>query len=246
VRLALCDHPSLGHHHDPVGMIHYDFHVVLDEQEGHPEFAPQSLHVLEQPPPERRVDPRHRLVEQEQLGFRHQRARQLEQLALAPRERARVGVRELCEVEDPEQLLGLPADLALTRFDGARSEEDVPEVLARLVGCREHHVVDHGHRRERLRDLEGAHHPSPGDLVGVLTENLLPVEAHRAAVSSVEARQHVEERGLAGTVGADQGRDPTRLDRQGRAIDRANPAEALDHVLDVEQGSPVGRLVIHR
>ena len=89
VRLAVGDHLALGHHDHPVGVVHHHLHVVLDEQEGDPVLGAQPLHVVEQPPSERRVDARHRLVEQQEAGLRHQRPGELEQLALAARERAR-------------------------------------------------------------------------------------------------------------------------------------------------------------
>ena len=60
-----------------------------------PSLGAQPLHVVEQPLPERRVDPRHRLVEQQQPRLGHQRPRQLEQLALPARERARIVVARL-------------------------------------------------------------------------------------------------------------------------------------------------------
>ena len=64
--------------------------------------------------PEGGVDAGHRLVEQQHARSRHQRARELEQLALPAREHARVLVREPFELEDLEQLHRRVPDLALT------------------------------------------------------------------------------------------------------------------------------------
>ena len=112
VRLAVGDHPALGHHDHAVGVVHDHLHVVLDEEEGDAVLGAQALHVVEQAPAERRVDPGHRLVEQQEARLGHQRPGELEQLALAARERARVGVGELGQVEDLEQLHRLVAHLA--------------------------------------------------------------------------------------------------------------------------------------
>ena len=49
VRLAVGDHPALGHHDHPVGVVHHHLHVVLDEQEGDSLLTAQALHVVEQP-----------------------------------------------------------------------------------------------------------------------------------------------------------------------------------------------------
>ena len=69
--------------------------------------------------------PGHRLVEEQEPRLRHQRPRQLEQLALTARERSRVGVGELGQVEDLEQLQRLLAHLFLTSPPRARAEDDV-------------------------------------------------------------------------------------------------------------------------
>ena len=64
----------------------------------------QPLHVVEQAASEGRVDPGHRLVEEQEARLGHQRPGELEQLALAAGERAGVVVGELGQVEDLEQL----------------------------------------------------------------------------------------------------------------------------------------------
>ena len=87
-----------------------------------PSSRAQPLHVVEQPAPERRVDAGHRLVEQQQLRLRHQRPRELQQLALAAGERAGVVVGEVSSrLKSLEQLHGLLAHLLLARLDGARA-----------------------------------------------------------------------------------------------------------------------------
>ena len=62
------------------------------EQEGRAALARSCPDVLEQLEAERRVDPGHRLVEQDHARLGHQRPPELEQLALAARQRARVVV----------------------------------------------------------------------------------------------------------------------------------------------------------
>ena len=228
VRLAVGDHRALGHHDHPVGVVHDHLHVVLDEQEGDPVLGAQALHVVEQPAPEGRVDPGHRLVEEQEAGLRHQRPGELEQLALASGEGARVLVRELGQVEHVEQLDRLLVDLALARAPAERPEDHVGEPLARLVGRRQHHVVDHRHRRQRLGDLEGPHHSQPGDHVRRSPLDLAAVEHRPAAIRAVEAGDQVEEGRLAGAVGADQGRDRAPLDVHRRPADRLDAAEVLD------------------
>ena len=85
-------------HDDPVADLHHDVHVVLDEHDRTPLVA-QRADVVEQRLHERRVHAGHRFVEHHELRVDHQRARHLEQLALATRHRARVVV---ALVEEPE------------------------------------------------------------------------------------------------------------------------------------------------
>ena len=81
-------------HEHAVGDAHHHLHVVLDKEEGEPAIAPQLLDPIEQALAERRVDPRHRLVEQDHLGVGHQHAAEFEELALTARQRAGILVGE--------------------------------------------------------------------------------------------------------------------------------------------------------
>ena len=81
---------------------------------------------------EGRVDARHRLVEQQEARLGHQRPRELEQLALAAGERARVVVRELGQVEDLEQLHRLRRAPRVSRCaPGARADDQVAAAARR-------------------------------------------------------------------------------------------------------------------
>src|SRR5258708_12455733 len=51
----------------------------------------------------------------------------------------------------------------------------------------------------------------------------------------IEAVDDVEQRGLAGAIGADDGADLAFADVEGNAADRLDPAEGERHVLDREQ-----------
>src|SRR5207247_7266524 len=65
-------------------------------------------------------------------------------------------------------------------------------------------------------------------------EPALEVEA--SLVLRIDAGEHVEERGLAGGLGADEGVDLARVDREAHVGERGEPAEMLRDVLDGEDG----------
>jgi hypothetical protein len=69
-----------------------------------------------------------------------------------------------------------------------------------------------------------------------------PVERDRAAVAFVEARQAVEERGLAGAVRSDQTDDLPRIDAERDAVQRDDAAEANGDIGDLEQPLPAAGL----
>ena len=81
----------------------------------------------------------------------------------------------------------------------------------------EHHVLAHAHRREQAEVLEAARDAERRDLVRGAGEQVLAVEGDAARLGRVEAADAVEERGLAGAVGADQPADRAGLDREATA-----------------------------
>jgi len=69
-------------HHDFVGQAHHKAHVVLDDQECDPKLI-ELADVAGEPVDHDRVEPTGRLVQQHDLGLRHERRGQLQQLLLA-------------------------------------------------------------------------------------------------------------------------------------------------------------------
>ena len=111
----------------------------------------------------RRADAGHRLVEQQDPRLGHQRAHEVEQLALPAGERAGERVRVAVEPHEREQLA---ARARASRSRRARRAAARPaEPLARMPRRREHDVLEHGHARQRARRLERADEPGPRDPV---------------------------------------------------------------------------------
>jgi hypothetical protein len=102
----------------------------------------------------------------------------------------------------------------------------------------DHDVVEHAHPGEQGDVLEGPADAEGGDAMARHLQQRMAVERHRAAVALVQPRQAVEERGLAGAVGADQPGDLPGLDAEGDAVEGDDAAETDRHVRHLEQ-SPV-------
>ena len=88
------------------------------------------------------------------------------------------------------------------------------------------HVLDRGHVGEQPDVLEGAAHAQRGDLVGPAADQRLAAEGDLAGVGLVETGEDVEQRRLAGAVGADDRRDPV-VEREVDPVDGGQTAEAL-------------------
>ena len=124
--------------------------------------------MIQDPASERRVDARHGLVKQQKRGLGHQRARELEKLALAARERAGVIRRRAVEAE---QLRGSRAAYAITRALLCRADRpgDHKESKAGArpaeVGAASSMLSMTGMPSKRPGELEGAHQAEAGDPV---------------------------------------------------------------------------------
>ena len=108
--------------------------------------------VLEQLDAQRRADAGHRLVEQHERGSSHQRAREVEQLALPARERAGVLVR-VRRRDGRARALRARARARRARAC-ARASRASATPLSRSPGWRgrrEQHVVEHRHAGQRAR-----------------------------------------------------------------------------------------------
>jgi hypothetical protein len=124
------------------------------------------------------------------------------------------------------------------RIDVQADERDRPErVLLARVAPEARVLVDHRHvvvdreLLDRLLGLEGpAQAPAGAPVVGH-RQKVLVVGAYRSGDRPHEAAQHVEERRLAGAVGADEPAGPAgELDAH--AVDRGHAAEADGQAVD--------------
>jgi hypothetical protein len=117
--------------------------------------------------------------------------------------------------------------------------DDLERLVARLANTRlaregpDHDILQQGQVRERLQFLEGAPDAEVADPVGPHGEDVLPVEQDPAAVGSRVAGDQVEQRGLAGAVGADDAEDFAFLDLEGDILVGADAAESLAQMLDL-------------
>src|SRR5690606_21943125 len=97
-------------------------------------------------------------------------------------------------------------------------------------------VFEDGHVGEEANVLEGARDSERAHLVHGKAGDAVAVEAYLACSGAVEAGDAVEERGLAGAVGADEPVDCPGRDGDGQAGERVEAAEAHANVDGFEGG----------
>ena len=171
----------------------------------------------------------HRLVEQEELGRLGERDCQLQPALLAVRERAGRRVRPGLQVDDGQRLQGGRVERRLARD---RLPETEARAGARLHGQRD--VLQRREARQHVRDLEGARQPQMGAGGHRQMRDVATVEDDAAGVGGERAGDLVDERGLAGAVGADDG---VRLAGQNVEVDAVGDlqrAERLGEVLQAQ------------
>ena len=188
------------------------------------------------------VEPRRRLVEEQQRRLGHQRPSQLDQAALPEAERLDRPV----EVGDQPEQLGHGAGPLQLVVGGVATERQVAQEVAGSgpgpLG--DHQVVAHGHPVEQLHALERAGDAEPGPAVHGQAGDVDPVEHDAPLVGAQDAGQAVEQRGLAGTVRPDEADQLSGVDVERHVVERTDAGEPLGDAHGLEpahDGAPGGR-----
>jgi len=90
----------------------------------------------------------------------------------------------------------------------------------------DHDVVEHAHVVEQRQILKGAADAERGPRIGIEAGDVPPAIEQLAFGRLVAARDAIDDRGLAGAVGADDGEQFAVLDGEADIGERAHAAEA--------------------
>jgi hypothetical protein len=120
-----------------------------------------------------------------------------------------------------------------------RQEQELGEKARPLVRMpRQQEVLQQGRMLEQLDVLEGAGDAESGDAVRRHVGDVGAVEGELAAGRLVDAAHQIEDGGLAGAVGTDDGEDLALVDGEAHAVDGLDAAEV--------DGEPVRDEEAHR
>ena len=157
------------------------------------------------------------LVQEQQLGVGGQSPGQFEALAVEQGERTGQDVDLLVQAGDLQ-------DVHAVLVGG-------PLRHVAAVGGAHQDVLEHGHARERLGDLERAADARAAALVPGEVGDVLAVEDHLAGVGMHGAGDEVEPGGLARPVGTDDTERLTFIDADAQIVDHQDPSERLSKAL---------------
>jgi hypothetical protein len=216
---------AVVHHGDPLGHAERDVEVVLDDDVAHVDG--QRREEEHQLAPLGGREPGRRLIEQEEARRTGQRHADLELALLAVGQGRHRMVRDRLEPDSLEEIVGRKA----RGVRGARAQEAVAP--ARHAAHRQEQVVADREVTEQERRLVRPSEAHPDPLVWRERGDVLAEEADPPGRGREVAGDGVEQRGLAGAVGADQGAALPRGDGERDVLDRLEraegPGDALEH-----------------
>ena len=175
-----------------------------------------------------------RLVEQEQLGVGGKRTDDLQTTLGAVRQRAGLLVCQMLHIKDGEQFHGALMGGLLVLPVRRQTQHALKTGVALLVVQADLYVVLHRHGVKQADVLEGTGDTHAVNLVDGLARGVLAVEQDGAVRGLVHLGKQVEDRGLAGAVGANQTGDLGLADGQAKVVDRLEAAELNTQVDTLE------------
>src|SRR5712691_269867 len=231
------DAPVVEREH-ALGKAAHHLHVVLDEQHRgalgahrrHDHFHDRELFLR-----------RHAaggLVKQQNPGPGHHGERDIEQLPDSARQHLRVLVAVIGQAEALEDAFGdLFRRQVVARHQRATArEEPAAASVPQHHADADQHVLERGERGVELRDLERAADAKACDVARHELGDVAALIVDAPAVGLEVARDHVDEGGLAGAVGADQADHGIPLDGRVDVARRGDRAEVLAQALRVKYG----------
>ena len=177
--------PSSREHEDAIGHLGGEGHALLDEEDGEP-FAAKILEGLRDVPDDDGREPFGRLVEEQEVGVRHQGAADGEHLLLAARE--------------------VLAGMRLARREPREEREDAIEVPASGSPVRRHlQVLQHRERGKDPPTLRDEAHPHLDGAKRRQAGHVAALEDHPPLARRGESDESADEGGLSHAVAPEDG-----------------------------------------
>ena len=112
-----------------------------------------------------------------------------------------------------------------------RSEPGGQQAFPTLPGGYDHEVLEHGHARQLMGDLEGAHEAAAEQFMRRPSGDLLSIQLDPAGIGAHETGQDIEQRRLAGAVRPDQPENLAALEGEAAIVYGPDAAEGFANVV---------------
>ena len=191
------------------------------------------------------VHPRDRLVEQQQFGHHRQSPAQFDAFLDAVGQQRHRMLAPALDLEEVDDVLDFAAVLELFAFGSAHPQRSGQKRAAHadVAACQQ--VVEHCHLWEKLDVLEGSRHSQLRHPVGADSHDRVAAPQDVARLGAVDLRDRIEDGGLPGAVGADDGVELPGPDLERHRIDGCDPAEAQRDLVHFEQRRGLGPRIVH-
>ena len=209
--------PATVHDRDLVGDLHRLLLVVRHEDGRDVDDVVEAGEPLAQLGADACVERAERLVEEEHLWLRRERAGEAHALPLAAGELGRVALPEALELDEMQELLDALADLRLRPLPHLEPERD---------------VVAHGHVLERRVVLEDE---ADAALLRREPGRVVPGDEDLPGVGRLEPRDDPEQRRLARAARPEQRRQRSARNGERHVVDRGEVAEVLGDVANLDR-----------
>ena len=210
---------------------------MLHEHHCAARLGPRRLDLHPESGDLRLVEPRRRLVEEQQARRVDDRPRELDHPRYPDRQRPRELLAHRHQTAPLEHLLHPCPSVALAPAASRRVDEvgeEAPTAAPPLE--RGQDVVLDREPPERLHPLEGAAQPAPGPCRGRHPGEVTTREHDAPVVRRAHTGHHVEQRRLAGTIRADDAQHLARVGVERHAVERGDATEAHRDAVEPQLG----------
>src|ERR1017187_8706676 len=233
-RPALRDLFTEGNHVDAVAYLHYDAHVMLDQKYRRAAIAHGPDHIRQL---RRfcRVEPRGRLVEQQQFRLRRERNGELDQPLLAIRKTTGALAGTCAKPDEVQDFRCAGLGCAFFPLVSCAADERIDHPCTCFAMLAHAYRLQHCDVRKDRCFLKRANDSQQTPAIRRHPRDVGTAEIDLAGAWLEKAGHHPEQRCLAGTVRADEGYDLSLLDLQIHGIDGGHSVEPLRQALHLEK-----------
>src|SRR3989304_7757833 len=187
----------------PFTDIHYQVHLMLDEQDGQAELFPDPLNKFQELRDLVGIHPGRRLIQQEKLRFRCQGPRDFQSSLQTVGKVFRWFIGITFQFQTGQQIHRMRDDVVLRFAEAAQVEQSLRGVIARLSIVGDANIIKHRQLLEKADILECTGNAKGSDLAWRFTDDLRAGEGNAASSRPIDSRNQIKYCCFSGAVRTD-------------------------------------------